>query len=120
MLVNTDKVCKILGMELNEMRKVMVIERKPKTNIRMAINGKELKYIKDYAYLGTNILDNRKGIRWVKILKATPKATFLKHKDFWNSNNSMFRKTQSDDDLKDKGYDKNHSTSKYCIFPSYL
>ena len=51
--------------EWNSMRrkKVMIIEMKPKTNIRMAINGKELKYIKDNAYLGTNILDNRKGIR---------------------------------------------------------
>ena len=50
MLNSTIRVCKNFGMELNEKTKVMVIEKKPETTVKMVSNGKQLEQVKDYKF----------------------------------------------------------------------
>ena len=68
MLNSIIRVSRDFGMELNEKKtKGIVIEKKPETNIKIVVNGKQLEQVKDYKYLGTTISDDGKCIKEVKI-----------------------------------------------------
>ena len=67
----------------------MVTEKKPGTNIKIIVNGKQLEQVKDYKYLGTNISDDGKCIKEVKIRVALAKTAFWRHKELLKSNVSM-------------------------------
>ena len=63
MLNSIVRVSRDFGMELNEKTtKIMVIQKKPETNIKIIVNGKQLEQVKDYKHLGTNISDDGKCI----------------------------------------------------------
>ena len=95
MLNNIVRVCTNCAMELNEKNaKVMVIEKKPHTRIKIIVNAKQLEQVKDYRYLGTNISDDGKYITEVKTRIALAKTAFWKRKELLKSNVSMsLRKT---------------------------
>ena len=77
-------------MELNEKnKKVMVIEKKPETNIDIRIAKIQLEQVKDFKYLSTNIWDNRKCKKEVRIRIALAKMALWKHKELLKSNISM-------------------------------
>ena len=62
-LNNIIRECKDFGMKLNGKKtKVMVIEKKPQTRIKIIVNRKQLEQVKDYRYLGTNISDDGRCI----------------------------------------------------------
>ena len=87
---NIVRVCKDLGMELNDKKtNVMVIEKKPQTRIKIIFNGKKLEQVKDYRYLGTNISEDGRCIKEVKTRIALAKTAFWKHKELLKSNVSM-------------------------------
>ena len=51
MLNNIVRVCKDSGMELNDKKtKVVVIEKKPQTRIKILVNGEQLEQVKDCRY----------------------------------------------------------------------
>ena len=90
MLNNIVRVCKDSGMELNDKKtKVMVIEKKPQTRIKILVNGEQLEQVKDCRYLGTNISDDGKCIKEVKTRIALAKTAVWKHKELLKSNVSM-------------------------------
>ena len=90
MLNNIVRVCKDFGMELNDKKtKVMIIEKKPQTRIKIVVNDKQLEQVKDYRYLGTNISEDGRCIKEVKTRIALAKTAFWKHKELLKSNVSM-------------------------------
>ena len=67
------------GIQLIEKKiTVMVIGKKPEANIKIIVNGKQLEKVKYCNYLGTNVSDDGKWIKKVKVRITLAKTAFWK------------------------------------------